>query len=162
MEKGYLHSVVIIILGTLLALLCLGWLPDISVGDSQLRKVDILSDLRPEGDSISAGQDIDSVASTLVAQRNPSYINECKDGMTCIVDMSDSLNQGIEPLYKALSQVKTLDRPVRIAVLGDSYIEGDILTADLRSGVRSHVERRGGLPPQCAPVVLWLALPRRQ
>lgn len=34
--------------------------------------------------------------------------------------------------YQALSKRKSLGRPVRIAYFGDSFIEGDILTADLR------------------------------
>jgi superfamily II DNA/RNA helicase len=34
--------------------------------------------------------------------------------------------------YEALSKVKTMKRPVRIAYFGDSFIEADIFTADLR------------------------------
>ncbi len=52
--------------------------------------------------------------------------------MTCIEDYSDSTMRGIRNFYEALSHVSTLHRPVRIAYFGDSFIEADILTADLR------------------------------
>ncbi len=48
------------------------------------------------------------------------------------MDFANDSAQGMEPLYRALSQVNSLGRPVRIAVLGDSYIEGDIVTAKFR------------------------------
>ena len=42
-------------------------------------------------------------------------------------------DRGMMPFYRALSNIHNLNRPVRIAFLGDSFIEGDILTADLRA-----------------------------
>ena len=53
-----------------------------------------------------------------------------KAGVTSIVDMSGGAQGGMDNFYKALDIAEA--RPVRIAVLGDSYIEGDILTAMLR------------------------------
>lgn len=44
----------------------------------------------------------------------------------------DTLGRGMEPFYRALSQRQSLGRPVRIAFFGDSFVEGDILTGDLR------------------------------
>lgn len=49
-------------------------------------------------------------------------------------------------------------RPVRIAVLGDSFIEGDILTADLRERMQ---ETFGGGGPGFAPVASPLTYFRR-
>lgn len=40
--------------------------------------------------------------------------------------------RGMKHFYEALSKVKTMKRPVRIAYFGDSFIEADIFTADLR------------------------------
>ena len=45
---------------------------------------------------------------------------------------ADSLGGGMEPFYRALSRRASLGRPVRIAFFGDSFVEGDILTGDLR------------------------------
>jgi len=52
----------------------------------------------------------------------------------------------------------TARRPVRIAVLGDSFIEGDILTADLRERLQ---ESYGGGGPGFAPMASPLAAFRR-
>ena len=57
--------------------------------------------------------------------------------MTCIEDYSDSTRRGMAPFMK-LSTVSLPGLPapmtalVRIAVFGDSFIEADIFTADLR------------------------------
>ena len=123
MRKGYLHSVVWIVLTLVLALLCLYWLPDVTIAGWTMRKVDILADLR---------SDTTTVPDTVITLKPKVKIDSCKPGMTCINDFSDD-ETGMEPFYEALDNIGSLGRPVRIAVLGDSYIEGDILTADLRS-----------------------------
>lgn len=53
-----------------------------------------------------------------------------REGVTSIIDMSNGGNGGMASFYQALAQAD--NRPVRIAVLGDSFIEGDILTSMLR------------------------------
>ena len=143
MERGYLHSVVWIVLVALLSLLALSWLPTLTVGDWQMRRVDLLSDLR--GDSLAVGNEAiedlpDDDVSALRAS-NRIVIDTCRAGMTCIDDMADDTDRGMNALYRALEGIDTLGRPVRIAVLGDSYIEGDILTANLRQLLQ---ERYGG------------------
>jgi len=62
-----------------------------------------------------------------------------RDGVTSIIDMSNGGSSGMAAFYQALSQAGS--RPVRIAVLGDSFIEGDILTSMLRELLQ---ERFGG------------------
>ncbi len=48
------------------------------------------------------------------------------------------------------------DRPVRIAVLGDSFVEGDILTADLRERLQSAFGGRGtGFAPMASPLTAF-------
>ena len=52
-------------------------------------------------------------------------------GLTPIKDYSPEGNS-LRPFFEKLDEAAHLERPVRIAVLGDSFIEGDIMTADLR------------------------------
>ena len=138
--KGYLHSVVLILLLTVLALLGLYWLPDVEIGDWQMRRIDLLADVRQPADSV----DTPHVADARSQQVNDAtgavqaVADSCPAGITCINDMSDGTARGMEPLYDALTHRSTLQRPVRIAVLGDSYIEGDILTANLREMLQQH------------------------
>lgn len=141
MERGYLHSVVWIVLVALLLLLALNWLPALKVGDWQMRRVDLLGDLR--GDSAGVdGEVLEVLADDMDSQATGRVVvDSCRAGMTCIDDMADDEDRGMNALYRALEGIDTLGRPVRIAVLGDSYIEGDILTANLRQLLQ---ERYGG------------------
>lgn len=59
--------------------------------------------------------------------------DSCPPGVESIIDFSDSTQRGMRPFYEALLRRNEMQRPVRIAYFGDSFIEGDILTADLRA-----------------------------
>ena len=68
--------------------------------------------------------------------------------LTKIEDFSE--NQAIATFCDSLIEA---DRPIRIAVLGDSFIEGDILTADLRERLQSAFGGRGtGFAPMASPL----------
>ncbi len=144
MEKGYLHSVMWIVLATMLALIAAYWLPDLDICGWQMRKTDMLSDLRPDAETGA-----DSIEHIDIKNK----IDSCRPGMTCIDDMSGDEHQGMEPLWNALDSINSLGRPVRIAVLGDSYIEGDILTSDLREALQKRFGGAGvGYLPMCSEV----------
>lgn len=120
----------------LLVLLCVAilfgmyWIPSFRIGELDTRQVDILSDLRFDESEL----DEELLDTTLIiVPPVVSFVDTCKSGITCIEDFSDSTNRGMEPFYEALCMNDTSPRPVRIAYFGDSFIEGDILTADLRS-----------------------------
>ena len=131
MNKGYLHSVLWIVLTALLVLTALYWVGAPSPGDWELRPVDMLADLR--NDSLADP----STALRELKVEQAERIDSCRPGVTCINDMSlPTENSGMEPFYRALDSLASLGRPVRIAVLGDSFIEGDILTAHLRSALQ--------------------------
>lgn len=129
-------------------LLALHQLPPLSIGGKELRDVNILSDLVPEP---SEGKPVEDTvpAPELPEPRMALTADSAKDceaapappGVTAIVDYSDGKPGGMEHFYKALAGIDALDRPVRIAYYGDSFIEGDILTGDLRERLQ---QRFGG------------------
>lgn len=126
--KNYIVRTFLLTLIIFVALVGLHFLPTLSVDGYTLRKVDIFADIRtPKFDESEA----DSIL--LPPPVKPAFVDTCKAGMTCIEDYSDSTKYGMTKLYAALSKVKEMNRPVRIAVFGDSFIEADIFTADLRS-----------------------------
>lgn len=131
----------------LLVALLLGafYFPRLTIGDTRLRRVNILSEIQcvdSEGrplaeliqDSIEGiiEQKFDSVATVVEA---PVYQDVVPEGMIAIEDFSVSDAHEMDKFYAALSDAS--NRPVRIAYFGDSYIEGDILTADLREFFQS-------------------------
>jgi lysophospholipase L1-like esterase len=140
MGKNYIYKVVWIVLITMAILISLYWLPDIKIGNFELKKIDLLSDMRPDGDYGAQEEDL-NVAAKNDKEKEAAYADSCKAGMTCIDDYSSDDAHGMAPYYDALDKMKSLGRPVRIAVLGDSYIEGDIVTGELRDMLQ---KRYGG------------------
>ena len=61
---------------------------------------------------------------------------------TQIEDFSSGHN-GLMRFFHALNNIDNLGRPVRIAFVGDSFIEGDILVADFRAKMQEHFGGRG-------------------
>ncbi|MBQ8593647.1 MAG: hypothetical protein IJ467_05060 [Bacteroidaceae bacterium] len=132
---SYTFVLTVLVIGILWLL---SYLPVIEFGETALRRVDLLSDIRQ--DEFEQSEVVEDSLPNLPLVK-PEFVDSCKSGLTCIEDFSDSLQRGMLPFYAALSQIDSLDRPVRIAYLGDSFIEGDIFTAHLRSLLQ---ERWGG------------------
>lgn len=125
--KNYLKYSLGLTLIILVALIGMHRLPAIAIDGHTMRRVDLLGDVRyPETDE----DEMDSLLSAPAVK--PSFVDTCRSGMTCIEDYSDSTMRGMTPFYRALDELKSKERLVRIAVFGDSFIEADILTADLR------------------------------
>jgi hypothetical protein len=133
--KNYLWHTVALAVSALALLLILGALPAPTIGGHHFRRVDMLSDIRATPEESS----IDSVPLPPKPVVKPAFVDTCATGITCIEDFSDSTARGMTAFYRALEQVK--NRPVRIAYFGDSFIEADILTADLREMLQ---KRYGG------------------
>ena len=139
MEKSKLKYTVGLAIGVLSLLLALHHLPDFEWRGHRLRKVDMLSEVRKVDMPI---EEIDTVYLP-VPQVKPAFVDTCRAGLTCIEDYSDSTLRGMTPFYRALDEAEAVHRPVRIAYLGDSFIEADILTADLRAMLQRKYGGRG-------------------
>ena len=141
--KNRLWQTFLLIFIVVAMLLGLFYLPHIRVFDTDLRRVNILSDVQrrdKEGkilaevkaDSIDGyvEQGIDSAA---IEVQTILYKDSVPEGMTSTEDFADmqGVNREMDLFYAALDEAH--HRPVRIAYFGDSYIEGDILTMDLRA-----------------------------
>ena len=123
----------------ILALMGLYFLPKISVGNTELRRVNILSDVQRRHND-GAPQPVDSVVVVVEPPANQDIVPE---GMTPIEDFADSagINREMDKFYRALNHAKS--RPVRVAYFGDSFVEGDILTMDLRAMLQKRFGGRG-------------------
>ncbi len=169
-------------------LLALHFLPKLSVGETELRRVNLLSDVLPEveSDGLDFMPEVPKVpeapllppeGGTMVATAQASQapqaplsapkgatIAPSADSITIeapsgavggasssgtaggvsssgaaegastsfILDYSQGGAGGMRHFYQALANAKKMNRPVRVAYYGDSFIEGDIFTADLR------------------------------
>ena len=137
------------------ALLLMHLLPTIRVGGITLRPVNILSDLintdggREQSDVIPRP----TASKSLLAERQKEKEKAGKDagfkeivppGVTMIEDFGGENAGGMYHFYRMLRSAERLNRPVRIAYFGDSFIEGDIYTCDLREMLQ---EKFGGNGP---------------
>lgn len=133
--KNYLKYSLWLTLLVFVILIGLHWLPVVTIAGHTMRRVDLLGDLRyPEPEEVIS--DSDSIVLPPVVK--PAFVDTCRTGLTCIEDYSDSTHRGMAPFYEALDRISSADtnnsedNMVRIAVFGDSFIEADIFTADLR------------------------------
>ena len=137
MEKSVLKHTGWLMFIVVAVLLLMGLLPGTTIGTHVLRRVDILGDVRPSPEAVSEPDTLFPPPPKV----KPAFVDTCRSGMTCIEDYSDSTLRGMTPFYRALDELAANPRLVRIAYFGDSFIEADILTADLRAMLQ---ERYGG------------------
>lgn len=151
--------------------MCLGMyrLPDRLFG-YKIKKVDLLADIRVKPRSLSLDSlrqqleaekmmPVDSVAfrdSILKVANIDSMALVIRDSLykaVYAVQGADSLGMyiedysaghiGLKRFFAALNNRQQTKRPVRIAFLGDSFIEGDIMVADFRSNMQKRFGGRG-------------------
>ena len=138
----------LMVVGILMAMF---FLPRISIGDTMLRRVNLLSDIQQRDSTGRLLAEVEADAregiveevldSAAVKVEVVAYKDEVPEGMVAIEDYADSegINREMDHFYAALNEANK--RPVRIAYYGDSFIEGDILTMDLRQMLQ---EKFGG------------------
>ena len=162
-DKNYFGRLLVILLVTLVACIGLYRLPDELLG-FRLKKVDMLSDLRVQTDKVSLDSlrkeieveppllPADSLLltdSTLIRGLNATQLLE-RDSVyrvaasdvqadTIQVRIEDFSvgHTGLQHFFTMLNRIDLLERPVRIAFLGDSFIEGDIILADFRAKMQT-------------------------
>lgn len=113
-------------LGVVAVLLLMGQLPSYSVGEWEARPVAMLSDLFPEEED--TGAVMPQPAPIEVKQAQPLYHPA---GVTLFEDFSEGKAGGMNHFWSKLLNAKKGGR-INIAYFGDSFIESDILTCDLR------------------------------
>jgi len=148
--------------------LSLYWLPETLLG-YKIKKVDLLSDIRIKSNSsvlasLKKQIEEDTVQIGLIMPDDSLLLSIGYDSMmlasrdslyrilhaTKVADSTGSRIEdysfghiGLKRFFSALNRRSSLDRPVRIAFLGDSFIEGDIVVADFRSAMQAQFGGRG-------------------
>ena len=118
-------------------LLLMHQLPTLSISGTELRHVNLLSQILPDvHENVVDVIPVPKAPKTTIAVATKGKVVEFKEkwpkGVEPIADFSEGKAGGMDFFYAQLDRLKQLDRPVRIAYFGDSFIEGDILTGDLR------------------------------
>ena len=150
-------------------------LPDTLFG-YKIKKVDLLSDFKVKEEKLSLDSlkqqleqadtlQVDSVAlrdsimrsagidSAALALRDSLYkavyAVQGADSLGAHIEDYSLGHIGLQRFFAALKNRRELNRPVRVAFLGDSFIEGDIMVADFRSGMQKEFGGRGCCCGKC-------------
>ncbi len=152
----------------ILLLACVAFIPPFSIGSVRFRRANIFSDLYSFGDRAAGAGDVLSLPDAEfledytppVAVAAPAAdtvarfytVPVIEDGaIVRIEDFSDG-RQMTARFYHDLAY-ESGSRTVRIAVLGDSFIEADIITADMRERLQDAFGGRGiGFVPLSTPL----------
>jgi hypothetical protein len=135
MEKNYIKTPLYISCLVIAFLLLLQFIPENVTDSLGVKKIDILSDIRRDTSFYA-----DAPAPVLLPAPPPKQDIPCPPGMVCFEDYSANRN-GLDNFFRALDSRSR--KPVRVAFFGDSYIEGDIFSADLRSNLQSEYGGKG-------------------
>lgn len=137
----------------LVTLMGLFYVPRVRIFGNDLRRVNILSDVQPRNEEgkIVAEVEADAAEGFVEEAFDPSvvevkplaYVDSIPKGMIAIEDFADTegVDREMDHFYAALGEAR--NRLVRVAYFGDSYIEGDILTMDLRHQLQHKYGGRG-------------------
>ena len=134
MNKRVVWFIVLVVAG----LASLQWLPNIVVGDTELRRVDLIADIRTTvADSLLEINE-DSVSAFPVIAASNEYLKDFSGS-----EDSLAINRGLNYFFTKLDSAQVMDRPVRIAFFGDSFVEGDMMTEELRTLLQDRFGGRG-------------------
>lgn len=112
------------------------FIPEISLFGYDFKRVNLLSDLEVKQKVEAVGvqeSETKKPAARKYTEEWPKSVVKIEDYGCSIDSFTESSTHSMGSFYAALEKRKSLGRPVRIAYFGDSFIEGDILTSDLRS-----------------------------
>lgn len=133
----------IILLITVVSLLVIGQILPEKIGSYEIKPVNLLSDVCVSHNEQSIEKQLADIPAPPKAVKQEIKKDTCPPppGIVAIEDYSDTTMHGMQHFYETLRNRKEMTRPVRIAYFGDSFIEGDIYTADLRAMLQ---EKFGG------------------
>ena len=154
MNKNYLTQVVWLVVLTMALLIALSYIPPIEAFFTT-KQIDMFSDLRfkestdeadelslisenlistdtLDTDTISVSADsLPFMSDSIIKQQIINSVQRKEGEITLIEDYSLEQN-GLQNFLSAIANLNNLQRPVRIAFLGDSFIEADIFTQNVR------------------------------
>jgi hypothetical protein len=123
-QKSYLSHVVMLISCVLILSVGAFFIPDFTVCGYEFKKVDFLKDIKEKKKT--------NLASVKTIKKQ--FVDKCPEGYVCIEDYSKD-KTALAKVFEALCDKNQL---TRMAFFGDSFIDGDIFTAEIRKLLQEH------------------------
>lgn len=159
-KKNYIAYPLYLTLIVIGALIAIGFIPPFSIGSVNFKQINILSQITDplkEATQSEADTQMDTLTDNVVItlpdslSTDSTTTQEIDDKIVRFEDFSLDQN-GMSRIYQALEN-SARSRPVRIAMIGDSFIEGDILCADIREQLQTEFGGSGvGFVPFATPM----------
>lgn len=158
MKRNYLKEVLKVVLATLVLLLILGIIPDFTF---RYKQFNIFSDIIKEPDSIASLTSISNEDCTNNEETEKIQPDSLTPLTTKTKHLKLDIKRDVQSIINFEEEERTLSsffdklakeagkRQIRIGVLGDSFIESDILTGDLRALLQKQF---GGNGPGYIPI----------
>lgn len=148
-ERDYLKDVCVCLVTVVVVMAALIFFPGWEFGGVKVKRINIFSDLMADTMSQNKLQkDTANIAADLTGTDSGKVV--VPDPVIRIEDFS--ADTAMRRFYGVLKNGTWKKRPVRIAFLGDSYIEADIITEDLRMWLQQTYGGRGvGFVPVWSP-----------
>ncbi|MDR0558905.1 MAG: hypothetical protein LBG92_01935 [Prevotellaceae bacterium] len=137
MDRNYIVYPLFITGLVIAVLLAVSFIPEQTIADLGIRQMDILSDIRK--DTAENETYLEAVLLPALPVEKEKKI-PCPQGTVCFEDYSQD-GDGLSAFLQALDYADKQN--VRIAFFGDSYIEGDIFSGDLRAFLQEKYGGRG-------------------
>lgn len=138
-----IHKPLLLTALVIIILILFHFIPSSRIAGTELRKIDILSDLvkKDKGPKSTITTSSNNVMKIKTSDgRMINFQEKWGKGVEPIIDYGTNTGNSLDNFYANLTKLTThqaVGRPVRIAYFGDSYIEGDILLADLREDLQN-------------------------
>ncbi len=126
MSKNKLINSFLISFFVLIGLVLCSFIPTTSILGLEIKKMDIFSDIRI--DSKNKLNNLNTI--------KKEFLDTCPKGMVCFEDYSSKKN-ALDAFFDALKDIHENKSKTRIAFFGDSFIEGDIMTGEIRKLLQS-------------------------
>lgn len=146
MKDYSLHAIIVCTL-VIVFLVIVSLLPDYSTSFFSYKRSDILSDIRMKQKLKKPDANKQITVDTLTTDSNA--IKKSKAGVILpkgLVEIEDYSQDSLylQPVYQKLNSLSSLNQPFRIAFLGDSFTECEIMTGDIREMLQEKFGGGGG------------------
>ena len=117
-----------LILSICIFLLCsiFYFIPEFNLFGIKIKKINLISDIQFENPEINKN----------ITPIVKEFVDTCPADIICFEDYSKTKNS-FSKIFEALKDIHEKKSKVRIAFFGDSYIEGDIMTAEIRKKLQN-------------------------
>jgi len=102
------------------------FIPEFNLFGIKIKKINLISDIQFENPEINKN----------ITPIVKEFVDTCPADIICFEDYSKNKNS-FSKIFEALKDIHEKKSKVRIAFFGDSYIEGDIMTAEIRKKLQN-------------------------